>query len=281
MSDSNLRIYRGRIAPTPTGYLHLGHARTFLEAQRRAREAGGALLMRIEDLDHTRCKEEFVSAAYEDLRWAGLEWDEGRFVQSERIGRFRVALAQLREMGFIYPCFCSRKDVALAVSAPHEEGRELIYPGTCRDCESSFGADENMFAVNWRFRVPDGEMIAFADERMGNQGFVAGEEFGDFLVWRKDGIPAYELAVVVDDIEMAISEVVRGEDLLMSTARQILLYRAFGGILPKWYHCSLVLDEKGKRLAKRDKAMGLRALRERGMSMREFGELVANARIAG
>ena len=286
MAKSNFSGYRGRIAPTPTGYLHLGHARTFLEAQMRARKAKGVLLMRIEDLDGARCKPEFADAVYEDLKWAELEWDEGPdlggdfgpYVQSERRAFFQDAWTRLRELGLIYPCDCSRKDVALATTAPHEDGGEHIYPGTCRTKRKKLG-EEDGDAVNWRFRVPDGEVIRFVDQRMGELSFVAGKDFGDFLVWRKDGIPSYELAVVADDIAMKITEVVRGEDLLVSTARQIMLYRAFGCETPKWYHCPLVLDSEGKRLAKRDSAMGLRELRERGVSSVEFREMVERAKV--
>jgi len=288
MGESGPSQYRGRIAPTPTGFMHLGHARTFLEAQKRVRAADGALLMRIEDLDGPRCKPEFVEAAFEDLKWAGLIWDEGPdvggekgpYIQSERMDVFRSAWRRLKDAGVIYPCICSRKDVANAVTAPHEEGGELIYPGTCREREWTFDSEEAALAINWRFRVPDGETIRFTDGRMGEQVFVTGKDFGDFLVWRKDGIPSYELAVVADDIAMKISEVVRGKDLLISTARQILLYRSFGCEAPKWFHCPLVLDEQGARLAKRDKAQGLRGLRENGVSPESFREIVAKAKLS-
>ena len=263
-------IYRGRIAPTPTGYMHLGHARTFLIAQERARAKEGVLVMRIEDLDQDRCKAEFVNALNKDLSWAGLKWDEGpgregRYgscVQSERLDSFRVIRETLREGGFIYPCSCSRKDVLEAVTAPHVEGKEFIYPGTCRDKVATIELD----SVNWRFRVPEGETIIFEDGNKGFKRFVTGEDFGDFIVWRKDGFPAYELAVVADDIAMGITEVVRGEDLLLSTARQILLYRALGYEPPAFYHCDLVMDENGQRLAKRAGSASLRSMREGGVS---------------
>lgn len=245
--------------------MHLGHARTFLEAQRRAREHGGTLFLRIEDLDQARCRPEFEHALFEDLAWAGLEWEPEVLVQSQRIAHFREVWRVLKELGVIYPCSCSRKDVALAASAPHEEGGELIYPGTCRDKEWDFANDAEALSVNWRFRVPDGKSVGFEDGRMGHQSFVAGEDFGDFLVWRKDGFPSYELAVVADDVAQQITEVVRGEDLLVSTARQLLLYEALGQTPPSFYHCPLILDTEGKRLAKRDKSMGLRVLREEGM----------------
>lgn len=266
MKQESRSGYRGRLAPTPTGLMHLGHARTFLEAQRRAREAGGRLYLRIEDLDQARCKPEFVAALEEDLAWVGLSWEPEVVAQSERLAWFREAWRRLREKGAIFPCSCSRKDVAEATRAPHVESGEPLYPGTCRERRFDFASEAEALAINWRFRVPEGETIAFEDRRMGPQRYVAGRDFGDFLVWRKDGFPSYELAVVADDVAMGITEVVRGEDLLASTARQLLLYRALGEEPPAFYHCPLVLDTNGNRLAKRDKAMGLRELRARGVA---------------
>ncbi len=257
--------YVGRVAPTPTGFMHLGHACTFLEAQRRAEAAGGKLFLRIEDLDLARCKSEFVDALEEDLSWAGLKWEEQVLRQSERLDWFREILQRLQAAGVVYPCRCSRKDVAEAIRAPHVEGQEPLYPGTCREKGVEFENAADALAVNWRFRVPDGEVIEFKDGRLGHQRFVAGKDFGDFLVWRKDGFPSYELAVVADDIAQKITEVVRGEDLLASTARQLLLYRALGVASPAFYHCPLILDTDGKRLAKRAGSLGLRELRSRGV----------------
>ncbi len=267
------RSYIGRLAPTPTGFMHLGHARTFLAAQRRAEEAGGRLFMRIEDLDMARCKPEFVAALEEDLAWAGLRWEPEVFRQSERLEAFRAAWRKLRDGGFIFPCWCSRKDVAEAARAPHAEGGEAIYPGTCREREWEFASEAEALEVNWRFRVPDGERVGFVDRRLGEQAFVAGRDFGDFLVWRKDGIPSYELAVVADDVAQGVTEVVRGEDLLVSTARQLLIYRALGEVAPAFFHCPLVLDTDGRRLAKRDKAMGLRELRASGVDPARLEEM--------
>ncbi len=265
--------YRGRIAPTPTGFMHRGHAKTFLTAQKRARERGGRLILRVEDLDRDRCKPEFANALLEDLRWAGLRWDEGpdiegpggEYIQSKRTEVFVEAWRALRSESAIFPCDCSRKDVLSAVQAPHNEGGELIYPGTCRNRSTAFRYESEALESNWRMRVPDGETITFTDENLGAQRFVAGVDFGDFLVWRKDGIPSYELAVVADDIAMGITEVVRGEDLLVSTARQLLIYRALGKTPPAFYHCPLVRDASGNRLAKRDNAQSLRELRASGM----------------
>ena len=271
--------YRGRLAPTPTGYLHRGHARTFLTAQERARSHGGKLILRVEDLDRDRCNPEFVAALLEDLSWAGLSWDEGpdaggpfqSYYQSDRLEHYRTAWDRLRGSETVFPCDCSRKDVRRAAQAPHSEGGELIYPGICRDRPFDFEDEESALAVNWRFRVPAGETISFEDGNYGHKEFVAGRDFGDFLIWRKDGIPSYELAVVADDIAMGITEVVRGEDLLMSTARQLLLYEALGAKPPAFYHCPLVRDNDGRRLAKRDKAASLRELRQAGCDPVDLG----------
>jgi glutamyl/glutaminyl-tRNA synthetase len=316
--------YRGRLAPSPTGYLHAGHARTFLLAWQRAREADGALVMRMEDLDPDRSRSAYADAAYEDLRWLGIEWDEGPdvggpyapYAQSLRHESYLGVWRRLHEGGLIYPCRCSRKDLAAALSAPHEGLRaepdpmddEPIYPGTCRPRQESRGDShlgaESPEGVNWRFRVPDGEAIEFTDLNLGPQRFVAGVDFGDFAVWRRDGpgsprtlgvpgkrsllagvrtglrpwgggVPSYQLACVADDAAMGITEVVRGADLLKSTARQILLNRALGFNDPEWFHCGLVVDESGKRLAKRHDALSVRVLRERGMTAEQVlaGEL--------
>jgi glutamyl/glutaminyl-tRNA synthetase len=263
--------YRGRLAPSPTGYLHLGHARTFLIAEQRAREQGGALILRNEDLDPERCRAEYVSAAYEDLQWIGLQWVEGPdcggpygpYSQSERHSLYLEHWEKLRDLGSIYPCTCSRKELALSAMAPNDVDNEPIYPGNCRSKgrATSFPAPEG---VNWRFRVPDEEEITFFDQHLGRQSYVAGRDFGDFVIWRRDDVPAYQLAVVADDDAMKISEVVRGADLLKSTARQLLLYRALGLAAPQFYHCDLVRDEAGTRLAKRHDALSIRHLRELG-----------------
>ena len=262
--------YRGRFAPSPTGYLHLGHAQTFRTAQERAEAAGGEMVLRIEDLDRARCRPEFREALVEDLQWFGLSWVEGPdcggrfapYLQSERSAHYLAAWKQLRSAGFIYPCFCSRTDVLNAPGAPHQGEGEPLYPGTCRAGENI--AANSPTGITWRFRVPDGETIRFYDERLGWQEAVAGVDFGDFVVWRKDDIPAYQLAVVVDDAAMQITEVVRGEDLLTSTFRQLLIYRALGWTVPGFYHTPLVTDETGRRLAKRHDSLSLRELRRRG-----------------
>jgi glutamyl-tRNA synthetase len=297
--DSAVEGYRGRLAPSPTGLLHVGHARTFWTAYQRARDAGGTLVMRMDDLDAERSRPEFAEAAMEDLRWLGIRWQEGPnktnidkanldkasgggpygpYLQSKRHNLYNVAWRKLLRRGFLYPCRCSRKEVAAAASAPHEGQAgvlddEPIYPGTCRHLSgetaqlpgptaSRYGPE----TANWRFRVNDGVAVEFYDQHLGPQRFVAGKDFGDFLVWRRDNMPSYQLACAVDDAAMAITEVVRGADLLKSTARQILLLRALGFAAPSWYHCTLVADHNGQRLAKRHDALSLRALRQRGLT---------------
>ncbi|MDE1170873.1 MAG: tRNA glutamyl-Q(34) synthetase GluQRS [Verrucomicrobium sp.] len=260
-------MYRGRIAPTPTGRLHLGHAATFHAAWRRARERRGQVVLRIEDLDPQRCRPEFSKGMIEDLRWLGLDWDEGPVHQSARRPLFLDAWRRLRDGGWIYPCARSRRDVAEAALAPHEE--EPIYPPAWRAAPEEALSWAEPRGVNWRFRVPDGETLSFPDGARGEVRRTAGADFGDFLVWNRDDVPAYELAVVVDDLAMDITEVVRGEDLLTSTCRQLLLYRALGGAPPAFYHCPLVRDAEGRRLSKRGGALELRALREAGKTAEE------------
>lgn len=268
---SSVTGYRGRIAPSPTGYLHLGHARTFLVAAERAQQSGGVLVLRNEDLDPDRCGPEFVSGMCEDLRWLGIRWREGPdcggeyapYSQSQRRDYYLAAWKQLRDGGFIYPCTCSRKDLAASVSAPNDSDDEPIYPGKCRSRTDAKQYQEPA-GVNWRFRVPKEQRIAFTDQHIGPQSYITGQDFGDFVVWRKDDVPAYQLAVVVDDHEMAVTEVVRGADLVKSTARQMLLFRALGWQVPCFYHCDLVRDETGGRLAKRNDALSIRKLRESG-----------------
>lgn len=231
----------------------------------------------------------------EDLRWFGFAWQEPLITQSERLPLYRSALAQLHAAGLIYPCTCSRKDVAAATSAPHEVAPvsdrrhkaaspdqrrsqtgatpddEPLYPGTCRPKNPPLASGLSPLAspssgdgVNWRFRVPDGETLAFTDGHFGAQHATAGRDFGDFLVWRKDDLPSYQLASVVDDAALGITEVVRGADLIKSTFRQLLLFRALGRAVPAFYHCPLVTDEQGVRLAKRHDALALRTLRVAG-----------------
>ena len=294
--------YRGRLAPSPTGLLHIGHARTFWIAAQRAAERRGTLILRNEDLDPQRCRAEFVDAMIEDLPWLGISWREGPdcggpyapYTQSERREFYLQAWKRLRDIGAIYPCSCSRKDVALAAGAPNDGDDEPIYSGRCRPSGSLPGAarlrhrgtaeaaaatravqtasPDEPAGLNWRFRVPDGEEICFDDLHLGSQRIEAGRDFGDFIVWRRDDVPAYQLAVVVDDAAMGITEVVRGADLLKSTARQILLDRVLGLPIPDFYHCDLVRDPAGVRLAKRHDSLSIRRLREMGWSAEQVRE---------
>jgi glutamyl-tRNA synthetase len=269
--------YRGRLAPSPTGYLHVGHARTFWVAYERARTTGGALVLRNEDLDPQRSKPEYARAFLEDLRWFGISWQEGPDVggahapysQSERRDLYLQTWQKLYQGGWIYPCTCSRKDLQGAAQAPHESNDEPLYSGKCRGRKL---AAKSPAGVNWRFQVPDGRVVCFPDGMQGRQEFTAGKDFGDFVVWRRDDVPAYQLAVVADDDAMRITEVVRGCDLLKSTARQILLCEALGIAAPRYYHCDLLVDEEGERLAKRTDALSLRALRERGITPEKIRE---------
>jgi glutamyl-tRNA synthetase len=291
-------------------------------AWRRARAAHGKLIFRNEDLDYQRCRPEFAKAMYEDLRWLGLDWDEGPditpqsgksgqpgdpgidgsfgpYSQSERRSYYLDAWRKLRDTGLIYPCRCSRKDLERALSAPHEEPKstwsagalacgqnssaqpgaatvqsaaddEVPYPGTCREKIGTAKDYDSPAGVSWRCKVPDGETISFDDGYFGRQEFVAGRDFADFLLWRRDDIPAYQLAVAVDDAAMQITEVVRGADLLKSTARQLLLIRGLGYPVPAYFHCPLLRDEKNIRLAKRHDALSLRKLREQGVKAEEL-----------
>ena len=274
---------RGRLAPTPTGFLHVGHARTFAVAASRAGSAG--LVLRIEDLDRPRCREEFCEAAIEDLRWLGLAWTEGpdiggphaSYRQSGRTAWYLEIWRRLEAAGVIYPSPHSRRDVDEAATAPHEPmpeeanaiagadaHAEPIFPTSLRPAAWDRAAAPGNVA--WRFRVPDGRTIEFDDALAGRVRRTAGVDFGDFVVWRRDDLPAYELAVVADDHAMEIAEVVRGEDLLTSTARQLLLYEALGWNAPAFCHVPLVRDADGRRLAKRTGGLSIRDLRGRGFS---------------
>jgi len=274
----------------------VGHARTFWVAYQRARQAGGTLVMRMEDLDPDRSRAAYAEAALEDLRWLGIQWQEGPdiggpfapYAQSSRGQVYLEAWRRLLRGGFLYHCRCSRKDLESALAAPHESAStgaqasptpdplddEPIYPGTCRPhqnsskriIESSADGNDRPEGFHWRFRVNDEEVIEFEDHNLGPQRFIAGRDFGDFVVWRRDGGPSYQLACVADDAAMRITEVVRGADLLKSTARQILLNRALGFNNPEWFHCGLVVDSNGRRLAKRHDSLSLRTLRQRGFS---------------
>ena len=292
--------YTGRLAPSPTGLLHLGHARTFWTAHQRARAAHGKLYLRDEDLDPMRSRPEFSAAMREDLPWLGLPWD-AELRQSDRLPLYRAAMQQLLAAGLAYPCTCTRRDLAHSTQAPHEDDDEPLYNNHCRPllptplgsvilsgARSADSKDPSgphlaptagtVFTLlpntNYRLRTPDHQPIAFTDLHAGPQSFTPAVDFGDFLIWRKPltsdpndiGLPSYQLACAVDDALTHITEVVRGRDLLKSTARQILLQRALGYPTPAYFHCDLLCDASGLRLAKRHDALSLRALRASGLT---------------
>lgn len=259
----------GRLAPSPTGLLHLGHARSFLLAWCHTRSRGGRVLLRFDDLDGERARSEFEDAALRDLEWLGLDWDGAVTRQSQHGERFAAALHVLSERGLCYPCVCSRRDVQEAIAAPHQGQAEARYPGTCKGRFQSLAQaqTETGKPASLRFAVPEAP-VHFQDLLCGPQSVDVAGQVGDFIVARRDGSAAYQLAVVVDDAAQGVTEVVRGMDLLDSTARQWLLQRALGLLQPSWAHLPLVLDHSGRRLAKRSDDLSLQFLRESGVDPR-------------
>ena len=259
----------GRLLPSPTGKLHLGHARTFLLAYWQARSRGGSIVLRIEDLDAPRVVPGASEAIVQDLEWLGIEWDGPVVVQSSRIGASIDACEDLLRRGLAYPCICSRGDLRTAQSAPQQGVAEPRYPGTCRGKFASVAEAEKASGkpAGVRFVVEPGP-VEFVDHFVGPCSFDVARDVGDFLIARKGGLPAYQLAVVVDDAAQAVTEVVRGDDLLSSTARQILLRRALGLPEPSYVHVPLVVNETGRRLAKRADDLSLAELRDRGADAR-------------
>jgi glutamyl-tRNA synthetase len=272
-------MVRGRFAPSPTGALHLGNARTALLAWLHARAAGGAFVMRVEDLDFGRVRPGFMERQLDELRWLGLDWDEGPdvggpyapYVQSERGEGFGAALRRLAAQGRLFECECSRKDIAAAASAPHAGEEGPRYPGTCRaravGPEVADPAGHARGRAALRFRVEPGE-VCFDDLLQGRCCSDPAAEAGDFVVRRKDGVASYQLAVVVDDAAMEITHVVRGADLLSSTARQLLLFRALDLPAPVFMHVPLMLGPDGERLSKRHGAVSLGEMRDAGAEPR-------------
>ncbi|MCA9105229.1 MAG: tRNA glutamyl-Q(34) synthetase GluQRS [Planctomycetales bacterium] len=277
----------GRLAPSPTGALHVGNARTFLLAWLSIRKSGGRLILRVEDLDSPRIKPETTQYAIDDLHWLGLDWEEGPdrggphepYVQTARTAIYDEVLAELRSRELIYPCTCSRNDIAQAASAPHWEHEGFLYPGTCaqrtaRDAES---LPPGTFA--WRFRTTD-EVSRFLERGREERTCDVKSELGDFVVAKKDGTAAYQLAVVVDDHAMDITQVVRGDDLLASTYRQLQLYQALDWEPPEFFHVPLMIGPDGHRLAKRHGDTRISTLRGEGVTAeRLIGWLACSAGI--
>lgn len=265
---------RGRFAPTPSGPLHLGNAWSALLAWLQVRQAGGEMLLRIEDIDGPRSRQAYIESIPEDLRWLGLDWDEGPdlggpyspYRQSERLARYEELLHVLKAKGLVYPCYCSRAELAAIASAPHGLAAEgPAYPGICRTLsEPERATRAERKTPSWRFVMP-AEPVAFEDLAMGPQSFPAGYG-GDFIVKRADGIYAYQLAVVADDADMAVTHVLRGSDLLDSTPRQLALFDALGLPEPRYAHVPLLYGPDGQRLAKRHGSASIGAMRQSGIS---------------
>ena len=274
-------MVRGRFAPSPSGRMHLGNLFCALLSYLSVKSRGGEWILRIEDLDTARCRPDYARQVEEDLRWLGLAWDEGGsaggpdapYFQSERTALYEAALARLRGMGLVYPCFCTRAQLH-AASAPHREDGLTVYPGTCRGLTPEDIARREAAGRKGalRLRVPE-ETVTFTDGHLGEVTEYLPTDCGDFLLRRSDGLFAYQLAVVVDDAAMGITEVVRGADLLSSTPRQLLLYELLGWEAPEFYHFPLLLSLDGRRLSKRDGDLGLGALRERYTPEEIIGKL--------
>jgi glutamyl/glutaminyl-tRNA synthetase len=262
--------YIGRYAPTPSGWLHKGHASTFGWAKKRADQVGGKIYLRIEDIDPARCRENYVDGILEDMTWLGLKWDndprsvKGWIRQSEQKQLYLDVLSKLHTAGWIYPCQLSRKEIRGHPETKTSPSGEILFPKVLRGGVNMERSSELNLYQNWRFAVPETDVV-FRDLRLGEKRYLPGRDFSDFLVWGKNGFPSYELAVVVDDHLSAISEVVRGEDLLVSTARQLLIYAALEWNPPAFFHCPLVCDEQGKRLGKRFDSLSIRELRQQGL----------------
>ena len=255
----------GRLAPSPTGAQHLGNARTYLIAWLSARAQNGRVLLRIEDIDSPRIKSGAAQMACDDLRWLGLDWDEEPVVQTTRLRLYEAALDQLKAGELVYPCTCTRTDVERAASAPHLEHEGPVYPGACAYRRAADAASLGDRPYAWRMRTSN-EVVAFADGFHGTTSLNVQQIGGDFVVWKSAGTPAYQLAVVVDDADMAVTEVIRGDDLIPSTPRQLVLYRALGLTPPAFAHVPLVVGPDGRRLAKRHGDTRLSALRAAGVS---------------
>ena len=250
----------GRFAPSPSGRMHLGNVFSALMAWLSVRSAGGTMVLRIEDLDPDRCRPEYAEQLKDDLRWLGLDWDTEQTPQSRRTEAYRERFERLRGMGLVYPCYCSRGELH-AASAPHASDGNVIYAGTCRNLTEEERAAETRRPA-WRLIVPD-EEFTFHDGLQGEYRENLARECGDFIIRRSDGVYAYQLAVVTDDAEAGVTQIVRGRDLLSSTPRQIYLQRLLGLPTPEYYHVPLLVAPDGRRLSKREHDLDMGALRER------------------
>ncbi len=262
-----------RLAPSPTGALHLGNARTFLINWALARNLGWRLVMRIEDLDGPRIKTGAAEQILNTLAWAGLDFDGSPLQQSHDLEPYRQAMQQLAQKGRTYACRLTRTEIEAAASAPHGPAHELRYPIELRPPDAGRGGFDCL-DTNYRLIVPD-EAIAVEDRFAASRRFRPFEEVGDFVIWTKRATPAYQLAVVVDDIRQGVTDVVRGDDLLPSAARQMLLYRALGHEPPRWWHVPMVVGRDGKRLAKRHGDTRLEAYRRAGVPPERIVGLLA------
>jgi glutamyl-tRNA synthetase len=265
-------IPHSRLAPSPTGAQHVGNARTYLIAWLSARSQGANVTLRIEDIDSPRVKQGAADLIEQDLRWLGLDWDDGPYIQTQRLAIYDEALTRLKQMELVYPCTCTRSDVAEAASAPHLEHEGPAYPGTCA-YRRAVDADALDRPYSWRFRAA--EWPAFDDLYRGPTQVDRTSAGGDFVVWKSSRTPAYQLAVVVDDALMGITEVVRGDDLVASTPRQLLIYRALGWTPPRFAHVPLVVGPDGRRLAKRHGDTRLANLRDAGVAAESMLGLLA------
>lgn len=270
------KTVRGRLAPSPTGHLHLGNAWTFLLAWLAVRVQGGRIVLRMEDIDPQRSRPEYVQAILRDLAWLGLDWDEGPdrggaygpYTQQERLDRYAEVIDLLTAQGQTYPCYCTRKELACMASAPHAEDVGPIYPGVCRGLSPAECLRREAAGGASSLRLRGGEALEFADLVHGPVRLSWAACGGDFPLRRSDGVISYQLAVAVDDMDQGIDLVVRGEDILPCTPRQVLLFQMLNGVVPSYAHVPLVLDHKGERLAKRHRSYELRALREAGVDAR-------------
>ncbi len=263
----------GRFAPTPSGRMHLGNVFSALIAWLSVRSAGGELVLRIEDLDTLRCPRENEELLRGDLEWLGLNWDREQRRQSEKTAYYESVLQKLREQGRVFPCWCTRGDLKNAPNAPHASDGHPIYPGTCRDLSEEQRAEKAASRPPlWRLRVPE-ETVTFIDGHYGPYAENLARDCGDFILRRADGVFAYQLAVVADDIQAGVTQVVRGRDLISSTPRQLYLYRLLGAAPPRYYHVPLLTAPDGRRLSKRDRDLDLGVLRKKYAPQELIGAL--------